>query len=263
MIARSLLLAAALSGAAAAQNPSAAVSSLSLLAGAQAGGRITKLTVEDLKVGKGAKVSAGDRVFITYVGSLTGGSIFDANTAKDANPLTFVVGAEPLEVVKGLDQGIRDMAVGGVRKIKIPASLGYGKNPQRGIPADSDLVFEITLHDVIKKGEEDVLDIKDLRAGTGPAAKKGDIVTVAYTGKLVNGKLIDSTYVSGRKPVEFKLGVGKAIRGIDYGLIGMRQGGKRRLRVPPDLAYGKVGTGYIPALNIVIYEVELLKVARG
>ena len=83
------------------------------------------------------------------------------------------------------------------------------------------------------------LVVKDLKVGTGPAAKAGDAITVVYRGTLTNGKEFDSS--KGRPPYAFLLGKGTVIKGWDQGLVGAKAGGKRRLTVPPALAYGDRG----------------------
>jgi FKBP-type peptidyl-prolyl cis-trans isomerase len=100
--------------------------------------------------------------------------------------------------------------------------------------------------------------------GTGPSPKMGNFVTVYYTGKLTNGKTFDSTIAS--MPYTFQLGVDKAIKGWEEGLLSMKVGGKRRLIIPPQLAYGeegipsKTGDVGIPPNSTLIFEVELLAV---
>jgi FKBP-type peptidyl-prolyl cis-trans isomerase len=95
------------------------------------------LTVEDLVVGTGGTVVTGDTVTVTYVGTLTNGTQFDAGT------YTFRVGAGT--VIKGWDQGLVGMRVGGRRRLTIPPNLGYGSQAQNGIPANSTLKFDIVL----------------------------------------------------------------------------------------------------------------------
>src|SRR6266852_5198647 len=87
----------------------------------------------------------------------------------------------------------------------------------------------------------------DEKIGTGRTAKEGDQVAVHYTGRLENGKTFDSSV--GKKPFQFTLGEGNVIKGWDEGVAGMKEGGKRKLIIPPALAYGKrdVGDGLIPA----------------
>jgi peptidylprolyl isomerase len=106
---------------------------------------------------------------------------------------------------------------------------------------------------------ESGLRITDLEVGEGAEAVSGRTVAVNYRGTLQNGREFDSSY--GRGPFRFPLGAGRVIRGWDEGVAGMRVGGKRRLVVPPDLAYGSRGAGgVIPPDATLIFEVELLEV---
>ena len=103
------------------------------------------------------------------------------------------------------------------------------------------------------------LSITDLIAGDGAEAKPGQKVTVNYIGTLENGKEFDRSY--GRGPFTFSLGAGQVIKGWDEGVAGMREGGKRKLIIPPELGYGSRGAGgVIPPNATLIFEVELLSV---
>jgi len=100
---------------------------------------------------------------------------------------------------------------------------------------------------------------EDLVVGTGVEAVAGKKVSVHYTGTLTDGKKFDSSV--GRGPFDFKLGAGQVIQGWDQGVAGMKVGGKRKLTIPPELAYGKRGfPGAIPPDATLIFEVELLDV---
>lgn len=105
------------------------------------------------------------------------------------------------------------------------------------------------------------LRITELVIGDGPEAQAGQTVVVNYRGTLENGREFDSSY--GRGPFSFPLGAGRVIKGWDEGVAGMQVGGKRRLVIPPDLAYGQRGAGgVIPPNATLIFEVELLEI-RG
>ena len=99
----------------------------------------------------------------------------------------------------------------------------------------------------------------ELKEGTGDAAKAGDQVSVHYTGWLKDGKKFDSS-LDRNKPLTFDLGRRKVIRGWDEGIAGMREGGIRKLIIPPELAYGEGGDEVIPPNSTLIFEVQLLKV---
>jgi peptidylprolyl isomerase/FKBP-type peptidyl-prolyl cis-trans isomerase FkpA len=105
----------------------------------------------------------------------------------------------------------------------------------------------------------DGLKYWDIKVGTGAVATSGKQVKVQYTGWLENGKKFDSSV--GKAPFMFKLGAGNVIQGWDEGVAGMKVGGKRQLRIPPELGYGQRGyPGAIPPNAILIFDVELLGV---
>lgn len=101
------------------------------------------LTVEDVTIGTGATAVSGDTVTVTYVGTLTNGTQFDAGT------FSFRLGAN--QVIAGFDQGVLGMRVGGRRRLTIPPNLGYGSQANGPIPANSTLKFDITLVSIAGK----------------------------------------------------------------------------------------------------------------
>jgi len=126
-------------------------------------------------------------------------------------------------------------------KPKIPAQEG---------PAPSELVAQ------------------DVIVGTGTEAGSGDKVSVQYVGVLFNGgEEFDTSWTSDTKagePFEFTLGSGQVIAGWDQGVVGMKEGGRRRLLIPADLAYGAAGSPpKIPADAALVFDVDLKKVSGG
>lgn len=107
----------------------------------------------------------------------------------------------------------------------------------------------------------DSLQITDEVVGAGTEASAGNVVTVNYIGVLANGTKFDSSY-DRNQPFSFLLGAGQVIKGWDEGVAGMRVGGKRKLVIPPALAYGdqNVGNGLIPPNSTLVFEVDLLNV---
>lgn len=100
---------------------------------------------------------------------------------------------------------------------------------------------------------------EDLAVGDGAEAKTGNDVTVHYEGRLTDGKVFDASHKRG--PFEFKLGAGRVIAGWDMGVAGMKVGGKRRLTIPGELAYGSRGVpGVIPPDATLVFDVELISV---
>ena len=104
------------------------------------------------------------------------------------------------------------------------------------------------------------LQMEDIKVGTGDTAVAGKVVSVNYVGTLTDGTKFDSSY-DRNQAFSFTLGAGEVIPGWDQGVSGMKVGGKRKLVIPSDLAYGDNGIpGAIPGGATLIFEVELLKV---
>lgn len=108
---------------------------------------IANLKIEDLKIGTGASVKEGDTISVNYKGMLINGSVFDSTQGKE--PFSTQIGMG--KVIKGWDEGLLGMKVGGLRRLTIPPGLGYGGQNVGNIPANSVLIFDIELIKIEEK----------------------------------------------------------------------------------------------------------------
>lgn len=145
--------------------------------------------------------------------------------------------------------------IGGMRSVKLVLSLALlavsvacGDSPTAP-PPPLDVPFSTT----------------EITVGTGTEAKTGQTVRVFYTGWVYSataadnkGSQFDSNMTTG---LPFTIGAGQVVKGFEQGVTGMKVGGKRRIVIPPSLAYGAAGNGPVPGNAHIIFEVELLSVA--
>ncbi len=226
----------------------------------------------DVIEGKGKPPRAGQTCVVHYTGWLwdkgAKGKQFD--TSKEANhsevdrgvPFTFHLGKG--EVIKGWDEGVSGMKIGGKRELLIPAKLAFGERGAGGvIPPNATLFYEVELLEVWQKTDSG-LEYFDEREGTGAEPRTGQTCVIHYTGWLwranARGKKFDSS-VDRDEPFSFSLGHSDVLRGRDEGVATMRVGGKRKLLIPAELGFGDAGKGTdIPPKTTLYFVVELLKV---
>lgn len=226
----------------------------------------------DLETGSGEAAAEGDVVVVNYTGWLTDGVKFDSSLDR-GEPFSFPLGQG--RVIPGWDEGVTSMQPGGKRQLVIPAELAYGDQGAGGvIPPGATLIFDVELVD-IREGApaaptevvaddytttDSGLQYVDFEVGDGATPSPGQLVTVNYTGWLEDGTKFDSSLDRG-EPFSFVIGTGQVIPGWDEGVMSMQVGGKRQLRIPPEIGYGEQGAGgVIPPNATLIFEVELLDV---
>jgi len=222
------------------------------------------------ELGAGESVDSGNVVTVHYTGFLTDSTKFDSS--KDRNePFTFKVGGGM--VIGGWDEGLSYLKVGDKATFTIPAELGYGSKAQGSIPANSTLIFDVDVLNVkdgakpfIVKGldttsfSSGLKMIKMIENTDSILPNRGQMVSVDYSGYLIDGKLFDSSVDRG-KPIEFPVGNGSVIKGWDEAILKMHKGDKARLIIPASLAYGERGAGkVIPPNATLIFDVVLVDI---
>ncbi len=259
---------------------------------------VTKVTIIDRELGdSGSAAAAHDNaILVHYTGWLYDpakpegkGEKFDTSRER-YTPFGFFIGAG--KVIKGWDQGIVGMKIKGKRTLIIPPALAYGDKERPKIPANSTLIFDVELVDILgTRGQQAGTDttaapatpvaavptavtrltpqdplpaaptaitVIEQATGEGRAAETGNDVLVHYTGWLYDASLPGGKgkqFDSSRdrnQLFRFKLGAGRVIRGWDVGVTGMQVKGKRTLVIPADYAYGVRGAGGVIPPNATL-----------
>lgn len=177
------------------------------------------IIIEDLKLGEGYEVKPGGAAVAYYHGTLKdGGKVFDS-TFKSGEPISFRLSA----MIPGWQKGVPGMKVGGVRRLTVPAPMAFGSQGSgNDIPPNADLVFVVQL--------VDALQIEDIKVGDGEVAGSYCIAVTAHRFSDMDGKEIEK--VEAGKPHIWLPG---EFQPIQFGVEGMKVGGKRKLIVPKEM----------------------------
>ncbi|MCW3071396.1 MAG: Peptidylprolyl isomerase [Bacteroidetes bacterium] len=221
--------------------------------------------------GNGKKAQAGDKVKVHYTGKLLNDTIFDSSVQR-GQPFEFKVGAG--QVIKGWDEAFQLLEEGDKATIKFGPELGYGERAMGKIPANSTLIFDVELIEVIEgarpfdvKGKDTVKTASGLQYivvkanKSGEQAVSGTKVVANYSAFLIDGKMFDSSIERGQ-PLKANIGKGQLFAGLEEGLALMHKGEKARIIIPSKLAFGEKGSGPIPPNADIIFDVEMMDVQK-
>ena len=186
-------------------------------------------------------------------------------------PIKFILNSGSF--IKGTDEGIVGMKVGGVRTMIIPSKLAYGEAGIGFIPPNTDLKVIVELLEVkdrvvaemwkvdstLFKTTASGLKYAIINQGEGPAVEANKVVTVHYSGYLQDGTMFDSS-VERDEPIMFVVGQGQVIPGWDEGMQLLKKGDKARFVIPPQLGYGETPLEKIPANSTLIFDTEVIEV---
>jgi FKBP-type peptidyl-prolyl cis-trans isomerase len=240
----------------------------------------------DDTVGTGAQAKLGDLVSI----ELTGWIIKDSTDlfkdwSKDSTKMKYIfistkMRHEPLKIlldgqsfIKGSEEGIAGMKIGGTREIVLPATAPNIHDGLDMMPPHPSLKIQVKLvsakqHTIAKswdvdstkyKTTKDGLRYQILQEGAGPNPTEGSYVTVNYSGYMLNGDKFDSS-VEREEPFTFRIGYHSVLEGWEEGVKLLNKGAKAKLILPPALAFGPRMVGKIPPNSTVVFDIEVLDI---
>ena len=233
----------------------------------------TGLRVAEYVEGAGAPPEKGDIVSIVYTAAYVDGDQFDSSVDHD-HPYKFRVGMDM--VLSGLDEGVATMRAGGRRVLVLPPHLAFGEEGRTGVvPENAWVTFDVELLEIEPGPPEPLpwndagydiiatptgLQIVEFVIGEGASPLPGQKAVVQYNAFLDDGTCFDTTSYRGR-PIEFEIDPERLIPGILEALLTMQVGGRRKVIIPPDLAYGKKGYGRtVPPDATLIFDLVLVAV---
>uniref|UniRef100_A0A3B3QE49 peptidylprolyl isomerase n=1 Tax=Paramormyrops kingsleyae TaxID=1676925 RepID=A0A3B3QE49_9TELE len=198
-------------------------------------------------------VDVSDFVRYHYNGTLLDGTLFDSSHTRLRTYDTYVgIGW----LIAGMDKGLLGMCVGEKRVITMPPFLGYGENGDGSdIPGQASLVFDVVLLDLHNPKDGIMVQPQVVPETCPRKSQEGDYMRYHYNGTLLDGTFFDSSY-SRNSTYNTYIGKGYVIAGMDEGLLGVCIGERRRITIPPHLAYGEEGTGTsIPGSAVLVFDI--------
>ncbi len=224
----------------------------------------------EITKGSGRSPEDGDLISMLFTGSLPDGTVF-TNSSASETPISAVFGREQL--LPGWEEGLAMMEAGGIAKMVLPPELAFGEEGFGMIPPNSQIILEVELLTVevppqpSAVADDDFvstdsgLQYADLTEGKGDAAELESIVSTHFTIWVQGDEEHEFVFSSeDGDPVAFIVGGGTVFPGWEEGVLSMKQGGKRQLVIPPDLALGEAGGNGIPPNATVVMEIELVEV---
>ncbi|XP_077125405.1 peptidyl-prolyl cis-trans isomerase FKBP9 [Ranitomeya variabilis] len=200
-------------------------------------------------------VQVSDFIRYHYNGSLPDGTLFDSSHNRMRTYDTYVgIGW----LIPGMDTGLLGMCVGEKRIITVPPFLAYGEDGDgKDIPSQASLVFDVVLLDLHNPKDGVTVEVQYMPEECERKSQAGDYVRYHYNGSLLDGTFFDSSY-SRNHTYDTYIGKGYVIAGMDEGLLGVCIGEKRRITIPPHLAYGEEGTGKIPGSAVLVFDIVIV-----
>ncbi|XP_051522924.1 peptidyl-prolyl cis-trans isomerase FKBP10 [Myxocyprinus asiaticus] len=201
-------------------------------------------------------VTRTDFVRFHFNGTLLDGTMFDSSYRRSQTQDSLV--GEGM-LIKGLDEGLLGMCVGEIRHFIIPPFLAFGeKGYGTEIPPHASVVYDILLEDLHNPKDDLSVEVTHVPEPCTRKSVEGDFIRYHYNASFINGTTFDSSYKRNHT-YDTYIGLGYMIAGIDKGLQGVCAGERRRIILPPHLAYGQQGAGKeIPGSAVLVFDIHVI-----
>ncbi|XP_003964936.1 peptidyl-prolyl cis-trans isomerase FKBP10 [Takifugu rubripes] len=200
--------------------------------------------------------ASSDFIRYHYNGTLLSGEAFDSSHSRNATYDTYLGQGD---IIKGMDEGLLGMCVGERRIVIVPPFLAYGETGSGTlVPPQATLVFDVLLVDVFNPKDDLIVEVKEVPDGCTRRSAVGDYIRYHYNGSFQDGTAFDSSYQR-NSTYNTYIGLGYVIQGMDKALQGLCVGEKRRITIPPHLAYGETGVGeLIPSSAVLVFDIHVI-----